>query len=83
MGVYPIFPFTKYFYMKKKLKDLEHLMATVSDEDWVVVITPDGQLKTVLMPKDRSAMNYTVRQVLNVAESGIEEMIHSNLKKNP
>ena len=31
--------------MKKKLKDLEHLMATVSDEDWVVVLLPNGQLK--------------------------------------
>ena len=35
--------------MKKKLKDLEHLMATVRDEDWVLVITPEGQLKTCLL----------------------------------
>lgn len=67
--------------MKKKLKDLEHLMATVSDEDWVLVITPDGQLKTVLMPKDKSAMTYTVKQVLGVAESGIEEMIASEFEE--
>ncbi len=67
--------------MKKKLKDLEHLMATVSDEDWVLVITPNGQLKTVLMPKDKSAMTYTVKQVLGVAESGIEEMIASEFEE--
>lgn len=67
--------------MKKKLKDLEHLMATVSDEDWVLVITPEGQLKTVLMPKDKSAMTYTVKQVLGVAESGIEEMIASEFEE--
>ena len=67
--------------MKHKLKDLEHLMTTVTDEDWVVVITPDGQLKTVLMPKDRGAMNHTVKQVLNIAESGIEEMIHSEFEE--
>lgn len=67
--------------MKKKLKDLEHLMATVRDEDWVLVITPDGQLKTVLMPKDKSAMTYTVKQVLGVAESGIEEMIASEFEE--
>tara|TARA_B100000242_G_C43053184_1_gene492207 strand:- start:1282 stop:1530 length:249 start_codon:yes stop_codon:yes gene_type:complete len=67
--------------MKKKLKDLEHLMATVNDEDWVLVITPDGQLKTVLMPKDKSAMTYTVKQVLGVAESGIEEMIASEFEE--
>lgn len=67
--------------MTKKLKDLEHLMATVSDEDWVLVITPNGQLKTVLMPKDKSAMTYTVKQVLGVAESGIEEMIASEFEE--
>ena len=67
--------------MKKKLKDLEHLMATVSDEDWVLVIIPNGQLKTVLMPKDKSAMTYTVKQVLGVAESGIEEMIASEFEE--
>ena len=67
--------------MKKKLKDLEHLMATVSDEDWVLVITPNGQLKTVLMPKDKSAMTYTVKQVLGVAESGIEEMSASEFEE--
>ena len=67
--------------MTKKLKDLEHLMATVNDEDWVLVITPDGQLKTVLMPKDKSAMTYTVKQVLGVAESGIEEMIASEFEE--
>tara|TARA_Y100000114_G_C11725486_1_gene310739 strand:+ start:710 stop:958 length:249 start_codon:yes stop_codon:yes gene_type:complete len=67
--------------MKKKLKDLEHLMATVRDEDWVLVITPEGQLKTVLMPKDKSAMTYTVKQVLGVAESGIEEMIASEFEE--
>ncbi len=67
--------------MTKKLKDLEHLMATVRDEDWVLVITPEGQLKTVLMPKDKSAMTYTVKQVLGVAESGIEEMIASEFEE--
>ena len=48
-----------------------------------VVITIDGQLKTVLMSKDRSAMNYTVRQVPNVAEFGYRRNDPPNLKKNP
>ena len=33
------------------------------------------------MPKDKSAMTYTVKQVLGVAESGIEEMIASEFEE--
>ena len=61
--------------MDDKKKDLEHLLKTVSNEDWVIVITPDGQLKTVLMPKDKTGLNFTIKQVLRIAESGIEEAI--------
>lgn len=57
--------------MNEKFKQL---LTHVTDEDWVLVITPDGQLKTVLLPKNKDSMTYTIKQAMAIAESGMEEM---------
>jgi ribonuclease PH len=63
-------------------KDLEVLMKSVKDDDWVLVITPNGDLKTVLMPRDNSRVNHTIKQVLAMAESGMEEAISQEFEED-
>ena len=64
--------------MNEKFKQL---LTHVTDEEWVLVITPDGQLKTVLLPKNKDSMTYTVKQVMAIAESGMEEMFASEFEE--
>lgn len=64
--------------MNEKFKQL---LTHVTDDDWVLVITPDGQLKTVLLPKNKDSMTYTVKQAMAIAESGLEEMFVQELEE--
>ena len=65
--------------MNEKFKQL---LTHVTDEDWVLVITPDGQLKTVLLPKNKDSMTYTIKQAMAIAESGMEEMFAQEFQED-
>ena len=57
-------------------KEIKTLLTTINDEDWMLVISPDGQLKTVVMPKDKNSVAFTMKQILAIAESGMEEAVY-------
>jgi hypothetical protein len=57
-------------------KEIKTLLNTINDEDWMLVISPDGQLKTVVMPKDKNSVVFTMKQILAIAESGMEEAVY-------
>ena len=61
-------------------KEIKKLLHTVEDDDWMLVISPNGQLKTVVMPKNKETKAFTMKQILAIADSGIEEAVRMEIE---